>query len=375
MRVYLTFLGCRVNESEIESLGRDFLRAGHRLVTDPAQADLVVVNTCTVTGEAGRKSRRLIRRLHRINPRADLAVTGCHVEAAWEEVAVLPGVRWLVGNADKERLVEIVAPPAAPMDREPLLRDWRPGRWGHTRAFVKVQDGCDNRCTFCVTTLVRGTGRSRPLADVVREVQALVEAGYREVVLTGIHLGSYGHDWGDRQGLRHLVEALLTDTDLLRLRLSSLEPWDLDEAFFRLWESPRLCPHLHLPLQSGCDATLRRMARRTTTARYRRLVEAARSAIPDLALTTDVIVGFPGETEEAFRRSYDFVAEIGFAKLHVFPYSPRPGTAAARMADQVPQAVKVARGRAMRHLGERMARAFRERFLGRTLPVLWEGAV
>ncbi len=378
MNVYLTYLGCRLNESEIEELAWYFVRNGHRVVRDPAEADLCVVNTCTVTGEAGRKSRQLVRQLARLNPSVRVAVTGCHATLAREEMARLPNVAWVADNAAKERLADLVAPPAPrtmlPFEREPPLRHLGPRALGRTRAFVKVQDGCDNRCTFCVTTVARGPGRSRPLEGIVTQVQRLVEAGYQEVILTGVHLGSYGHDRLEADGLYRLVARLLDETDIPRLRLSSLEPWDLSPEFFDLWADSRLCRQLHLPLQSGCDATLRRMARRTTTAGFAALVAAARARIPDLALTTDVIVGFPGETDAAFAASYRFVEEMAFARLHVFAFSSRPGTAAARMPDQVPAKIKAARSRALRQLGARQTHAFQGQFVGRTLPVLWERA-
>jgi threonylcarbamoyladenosine tRNA methylthiotransferase MtaB len=252
------------------------------------------------------------------------------------------------------------------------MRRLGPGKLGRTRAFVKVQDGCDNHCTFCITTIARGEGRSRPVDQIVAEVQGLAAAGYQEVVLSGVHMGSYGRDRGEIEALRHLIEALLRKTDVPRLRLSSLEPWDLSPGLFDLWADARLCRQLHLPLQSGCDATLQRMARRTTTDGFAQLVAAARARIPDLALTTDVMVGFPGETDADFRASYDFVQAMEFARLHVFPFSARPGTPAARMPGQVPTEPKNARARAMRHQGAKQERAFHTRFLGRTLPVLWE---
>ncbi|NLF75448.1 MAG: MiaB/RimO family radical SAM methylthiotransferase, partial [Chloroflexi bacterium] len=229
-----------------------------------------------------------------------------------------------------------------------------------------------NRCTFCVTTIARGPGRSRATAEIVAEIQALAEAGYREAVLTGVHLGSYGHDRGEKDGLQALVAAILTDTDMPRLRLSSLEPWDVSPAFFALWSNPRLCRHLHLPLQSGCDATLRRMARRTSQAAFRTLVREARSQIPELALSTDIIAGFPGETDAEFETSLAFVREMEFMKLHVFRYSPRAGTAAARFNDQVPEEVKKERSARLLALSDEGARRFAEAFVGRTLPVLWE---
>jgi threonylcarbamoyladenosine tRNA methylthiotransferase MtaB len=288
----------------------------------------------------------------------------------------LPNVAWVVSNAEKARMADLVSPPepltAPSIEQEPILAHLGPGALGRTRAFVKVQDGCDNRCTFCVTTLARGPGRSRSEGEIVREAQKLLEAGYQELVLSGVHLGSYGRDRASGDGLYRLVETLLRETEVPRLRLSSLEPWDLSPDFFDLWSDPRLCRQLHLPLQSGCDDVLRRMARHTTRSSFAALVAAARACIPDLALTTDIIVGFPGESDDAFRESYCFVEEMAFARLHVFPYSPRPGTAAARMPDQVPAETKATRSRIMRLLGEQQARSYQRQFVGQTLPVLWE---
>lgn len=375
MRVYLEFTGCRLNQSEIETLARQFASAGHTIVASADEADLCVVNTCAVTNEAGRSSRNIIRRLNRANTAARIVATGCYAELAPQTVAALPGVRGVIGNLDKDRLVPIVlgeGVPAQAYDREPLEREPLPGALGRTRAFVKAQDGCNNRCTFCVTTIARGPGRSRPLADVVHEVQALVAVGYREAVLTGVHLGSYGHDLGLADGLARLVRALLEHTDMPRLRLSSLEPWDLSPNFFELWENPRLCRHLHLPLQSGCDATLRRMARRTSQASFRALIEAARAAIPDLAVSTDVIAGFPGETDAEFETSFGFVRELDFMKLHVFRYSKRPGTAAARMAGHVAEEIKKARSARLLALSDEGAQRFARRFVGQSVTVLWE---
>jgi len=375
MKVYLEFTGCRLNQSEIETLARQFRQAGHQIAGSAGEAELCVVNTCAVTNEATRSSRNLIRRLNRSNPNARIIATGCYAELAPQAVGALPGVETVVGNGDKDRLVPLVLgddQPPAVYDREPLEREALPGALGRTRAFVKVQDGCDNRCTFCVTTIARGPGRSRPLADVVREVQMLVEAGYQEAVLTGVHLGSYGHDHGQANGLELLVRAILAHTDLPRLRLSSLEPWDLSPDFFRLWEDARLCRHLHLPLQSGCDTTLKRMARRTNGASFRALVDAARQQIPDLAVSTDVIVGFPGETEAEFETSLAFIREMEFMKLHVFRYSRRPGTAAARMPGHVSEDVKKARSARLLALSDEGGRRFAERFVGREVSVLWE---
>jgi threonylcarbamoyladenosine tRNA methylthiotransferase MtaB len=387
MRVRLETLGCRLNIGEVEALARDFVRAGHVIVGEGEAADLCVINTCTVTNVADRKSRQAIRRLAAAHPGAYLVVTGCYAQLAAETVRALPGVDLVVGNEDKGRIPEIVQEKL----RETLPQASEPAGWlihcpthpaAHTRAFLKVQDGCDNRCTFCVITLARGHSRSRPIPEVLAEVQALLEAGYREIVLTGVHLGSYGRDLAGAPhagtaGLAALVRSILERTAVQRLRLSSLEPWDLPALggdFFALWADGRLCRHLHLPLQSGCDATLRRMGRHITTAEFAALAESARRAIPDLSLTSDIIVGFPGETEEEFRHSLRFVEALQFSGLHVFPYSPRPGTAAARLPGHPAADVVRARGAAMRQVGERSGRLFRQQFIGQVMEVLWESA-
>ena len=370
VNVYLESLGCRLNQSELEGLAGQFVAAGHVVVGDPALADVCVVNTCAVTAEAERKSRHRARALARTNSDARLAVVGCYATLSPQACADLPGVIWVVSNGEKERTVEIVAPysSSAPY---PCKVGGRTAPF-RTRAFVKVQDGCDNHCAYCIVRSLRGPGRSRPLDDVVAEVQALVDVGCQEAVLTGVNLGAYGRDLNPSKGLTELVVALLDHTDLPRLRLSSLEPWDLDEAFFDLWGNPRLCRQLHLPLQAGNDETLRRMGRRVTTGRFAELVGAACAAVPDMAVTTDVIVGFPGEDEAAFRASYDFVASIPFARLHVFPYSARPGTPAARLPGPVRRDVRSVRARLMRELGDEQASRFRQRFVGREMMVLWE---
>jgi threonylcarbamoyladenosine tRNA methylthiotransferase MtaB len=381
MKVYLQSLGCKLNQSELESLACRFVQAGHTVVDTVREADLCVLNTCAVTHTAVGKSRQAIRRLRRANSDARLAVTGCYAQMWPQEIPGLGSVDLIVGNEDKEQLVELA-------EKELGLKGQGSGRaWdlfpvsrlpipqARTRAFVKIQDGCDNYCTYCIVRVARGGQRSRPQRDVLAEVEARVAAGYQEVVLTGVHIGAYGRDSG-RQGdvsLWGLVEAILMRTHVRRLRLSSIEPWDLDLAYLRLWEDSRLCRHLHLPLQSGCDATLQRMGRSYTAGRFAALVEAARKAISDVAITTDVIVGFPGESEAEFNESLRFVKAMDFARTHVFKYSARPGTPAATVPDQVPPLVKKARSRTMVEAGRHSAEAFRRAFLGRTLEVLWEG--
>ena len=380
MKVYLQSLGCKLNQSELESLACQFVQAGHTVVGTAREADLCVLNTCAVTQTAVSKSRQAIRRLRRANSDACLAVTGCYAQMWPQEIRELGSVDLIVGNEDKEHLVERV-------EKELGIKGQGSGRaWvpfpdsrlpipqARTRAFVKIQDGCDNHCTYCIVRVARGKQRSRPQSDVLAEVEARVAAGYQEVVLTGVHIGAYGRDSGHQgdESLWALVEAILMCTNVRRLRLSSIEPWDLDPACLRLWEDSRLCRHLHLPLQSGCDATLQRMGRSYTADQFAALVEAAREAIPGVAITTDVIVGFPGESEAEFNESLHFVEAIGFARTHVFKYSARPGTPAATMPGQVPPLVKRTRSRAMMGVGRHSAEAFRRTFLGHTLEVLWE---
>ena len=374
MKVYLRTLGCRLNQSEIDTMARQFQQQGHEIVDDAALADWFVVNTCAVTNEATASSRQLIRELGRVNPNGQITVTGCYAQISPDEIQVLPNVARVVDNQAKDKLVELtIGVPVQPFDHEPLERDQdKRGAVGRTRAFIKVQDGCDNACTFCVTTIARGAGRSRSLVEVVEEIRYLHAAGYQEAVLTGVHLGSYGHDLGDEQGLVKLVQAILNDTDIPRFRLSSLEPWDLAPEFFDLWQNPRLCRHLHLPLQSGCDATLKRMLRRTNQRQFRALVQAARERVPGVNITTDIIAGFPGETDDEFAISEAFIHEMRFAGLHVFRYSKRPGTAASRMRGHVSDAVKKERGNRLRALGDELERRYAAQFGSMVLDVLWE---
>lgn len=373
MNIHLKMVGCRLNQSEIDTMARQFTALGHKIVHSPQEADHLVLNTCAVTSEAAKTSRKLIREFHRANPSAETTVTGCYAQLNPQDLRKLPGVRRIVSNLDKDNLVsQITGQTIEIYDSEPLERQTAPGALGKTRAFVKVQDGCDNSCTFCVTTIARGPAKSRPIAAVLRDIHSLQQSGWQEIVLTGVHLGSYGHDLGDRAGLTHLVEALLKDSDMPRLRLSSLEPWDLSENFFDLWENPRLCRHLHLPLQSGCDATLKRMRRHTSQRNFRHLTRIARAKIPQLRLTTDIIVGFPGETEAEFADSEAFIREMDFAGLHVFRYSPRPGTPASRMKNQISAAIKKERSAKLLALSEQMTQTFAAKLKGTRQAVLWE---
>jgi threonylcarbamoyladenosine tRNA methylthiotransferase MtaB len=373
MRVFLTSVGCKLNQSEVESWARHLAAFGCEVVADPAAADLMVVNTCTVTHVAAHKSRQSVRRCHRANPQAQVVVTGCYAEMSPAEASCLPGVSLVLGTAGKEHLTETIVerlglrPVQEPRGVPPI-----PSR--HTRAWVKIQDGCDNACTYCIVHIARGRQRSRPVPEILAEILARQAEGYQEMVLTGVHIGAYGREHD--MTLAALIEAILAGTQFRRLRLTSIEPWDVTGDLLALWEDPRLCRHLHLPLQSGCDATLRRMNRRYTTAHYDDLIRRAREAIPDLAVTTDVIVGFPGEDEGEFAATAAFVTAVEFARIHVFPFSARPGTVAAALPNAVPPQTKDKRVAQMLCIARQSATAFRRRFLGRTMDVLWEsGAV
>lgn len=377
MRIRVDSIGCRLNIGEMEHLARQFASRGHRIVGPGDAADLFVFNSCAVTHVASRKSRKTIRQLRRRNPEALVVVTGCYSELSPIGVEAL-GVDRVIANRDKDRLAELLEQDGVLSDADPLGEyDESPYAelaGSRTRAFVKVQDGCDNRCTFCIVTVARGAGRSLGRESIVQHVGELVDAGYQEIVLSGVHLGSYGNDLKASDGLRALTSRLLSHTAVRRLRLSSLEPWDLEAGFFDLWHNDRLLPHLHLPLQSGCDATLLRMSRHTDQKSFARLLTAARAAIPNVAISTDVIVGFPGESDSEFEDSFAFVAAMGFSRVHVFRYSARAGTAAARMSGQVAPQVAQARSRRMHEVAALLEKRFQKRFVGDTLDVLWESS-
>jgi threonylcarbamoyladenosine tRNA methylthiotransferase MtaB len=381
MKIFLDTIGCRLNQAEIETLARQFRSAGHEIVASASEADLAVVNTCSVTTEAASDSRAAIRRAKRQGA-GEVVVTGCWATLEPDRAAQLPGVRRIVPNLQKDTLAaDLLNLPQDPstgsgqaFGLEPLARRPLPGPHHRTRAFIKVQDGCDNACTFCITTVARGASRSRSIDAVIADIQSALEGGTREIVLTAVHLGSWGQDFTESARLSDLVSAILARTSPARLRLSSLEPWDLDTGFFSLWSDARLCRHLHLPLQSGSAGVLKRMARKTTPKTFARLVDSARALIPEVAITTDVIVGFPGETEAEFAETVDFVKSMDFAGGHVFTYSARPGTPAARIEGQVPHQLRKERNSVLQAVFEQSARDYRQRFIGQALPVLWESS-
>jgi threonylcarbamoyladenosine tRNA methylthiotransferase MtaB len=373
VKIFLDSIGCRLNQAEIEEYALQFRLAGHILVANPGEADLAVINTCTVTGAADADSRQKIRQAAHAGIE-EVIVTGCWATLNPQEAAALPSVHQVVTNARKGRLViDLLNLPLENFDREPVERQPIPGVRLRTRAFIKVQDGCDNHCTYCIAALARGAACSRPIASILTDLNRL--QGIQEAVLTGVHLGSWGQDLSPSLHLRQLVQAILKETSIPRLRLSSLEPWNIQADFFELWQDSRLCRQLHLPLQSGCAATLHRMARKTTPEAFAELVEAARATIPNVAITTDVIAGFPGETQAEFDESLNFVRQMHFADGHVFTYSARPGTAAARMPGQVPQAIRKERNAHLCAVMEECARGYRMGFVGQVLSVLWESTI
>jgi threonylcarbamoyladenosine tRNA methylthiotransferase MtaB len=407
-------LGCKVNYSESEALARQFLARGYHIVPFEEAADVYVVNTCTVTHVADRKSRGEIRAAARRNPAALVAATGCYVSIANHGLEdVLPGNVLIVTNAEKDRLVEIVeraraartsctslalemdapaeaAPgpatrvaarpdgssalpvPLAPSTLAPLRAAATPAALGRTRANLKVQDGCNAGCAFCIIPRARGGPRSVPLAEAVAAARHLEAWGYREIVVSGVLLGSYGRDLPDAPRLRDLLQGILEGTREARIRVSSVEPQDVDRDLFALWRHPRLCRHLHLPLQSGSTTILQAMRRKYSGEWYAELVQSAVADISGVAITIDIMAGFPGEDARLFDESYRLVAALPLAGMHVFRYSPRRGTAAARFPNQVPEPEKDRRSALLRALAARQSERFRRRHLGTTLPVLWE---
>ncbi|MFC1989916.1 tRNA (N(6)-L-threonylcarbamoyladenosine(37)-C(2))-methylthiotransferase MtaB [Chloroflexota bacterium] len=371
MKVALDTLGCKLNQAETELLARQLVEAGYRLVSLADEADVYILNTCTVTHIADGKSRHLLRLAHRRNPDALLVATGCYAERAPNELAQIEGVSLVVGNDKKPQLprlleesIRINSP--ASVQGTSVTNSYPTFR---TRAFIKVQDGCSNFCSYCIVPLVRGREKSLPVEQVTAEVRYLVSDGYREVVLTGTEIGSYQYDG---TGLKDLLEHILAETGVTRLRLTSLQPQEISPELIGLWSDGRLCPHFHLSLQSGNDGVLMRMKRRYSTADYQQSVSLIRGMVPEAAITTDVIVGFPGETDEEFEESYNFCQQMEFARIHVFQYSRRKGTEAAQMPHQVEAKVKKLRSRKMLALAKESAQDFRQRFSGREMIVLFE---
>ncbi len=381
MRAAFYTLGCKVNHYETQAMEELFKSAGHTVVPFGDEADVYIVNTCTVTGVSDKKSRQILSQAHRRNPEALIVAVGCYAEVAKDAVSALPGVSLVLGTEGRKDIVRLVeraaAGCAAPVYPAPFERrafeDLSAQKDSRTRATLKVQDGCVSFCSYCIIPFARGALRSRTPESTKHELTALAENGYREVVLTGIQLSAYGVDLPDKPELSDLIALADGIPGLLRLRLGSLEPRVITDRFLSTAQNSRtLCRQFHLSLQSGSDTVLARMNRRYTTAEYRDAVERIRACMPDAAITTDIIAGFVGETEEEHKETMRFVEEIGFARIHVFPYSRRKGTRADAMEGHLPRALKEARTKELIALGERLEEAFIDRQLGKTVDVIME---
>lgn len=372
----LTF-GCKVNQHESQALQEGLRLRGFEIVDPEDPADVYVLNTCTVTEAAYAEAARVVRRIHRRSPQAEITVTGCAADSHGEQFLGMPGVRRVVVHDEKSALPILLEDPRlSPDDLKPSIFDLTISRFdGHTRAFLKIQDGCDLRCSFCIIPQVRGASQSRPLEEAVEEGRRLADNGYREIVLTGVHVGSFGKEVSGRSLIPDLVERLLAIPGIARLRLSSIEANEVDDRLIEAMRDSggRFCPHFHLPLQSGDDGVLRDMRRRYNPAQFLRTLDRIRARIDEPGFTTDVIVGFPTESDEAFEATLDLCREAGFSRIHIFPYSHRRGTDASRLPD-LPGAVKKARLNELRALAGQLTERFASRFIGREVEVLVEEA-
>jgi threonylcarbamoyladenosine tRNA methylthiotransferase MtaB len=378
MRVTFYTLGCKLNQAETESLVGQFGQSGFEIVSPNDVADIYIANTCTVTHIADRKSRHWLRLARRRNAQALIIATGCYAQRSRQVLAPLADI--VIDNKEKEHLLEVVTSLSLPepsfvLERTPLghcepseaISSIAPA--ARTRSLIKIQDGCHGPCEYCIVPKVRPREYSLPASQIIDEVRQKVVLGYKEVVLTGTKVGSYKDDATD---LRHLVQRILDDTGIQRLHLSSLQPSEVSSEVLALWQDERLCRHFHLALQSGSETVLQRMKRSYSLDQYQRTINFIQDKIPEVAITTDIMVGFPGESDEEFERSYSFCQQVGFANIHVFPFSPRPETAAASMPRQIKDKVKQERNQRMLELSRSCRCRFCEQFLGQTMRVLWE---
>lgn len=375
-------LGCKVNSYETEAIWQLFVKRGYQKVEFEQEADVYVINTCTVTNTGDKKSRQVIRRAIRQNPDAVIVVTGCYAQTSPKEVMAIPGVDIVVGTQGRDQLLDYVE--QYKQERQPILavgnimkqRTYEelkvPTFSERTRAFLKIQEGCNNFCTFCIIPWAKGLSRSRDPQNVLREAKKLVASGFKEIVLTGIHTGGYGEDLTD-YCLADLLRELDQIEGLARIRISSIEASQIDDELVHvLNQSSKMCRHLHIPLQAGDDQVLKRMRRKYTVAEYREKILQLHEALPQVAITTDVIVGFPGETEEQFHNTYRLIEELAMYQLHVFPYSKRTGTPAARMPDQVPAEIKHQRVERLIQLSKQLQKRYAQQFIGEVLDVIPE---
>lgn len=378
-------LGCKVNQADTASMENLFLRSGHQLVSFDGEADVYIINTCVVTNTGQRKSRQTIHRAIRKNPNALIVVTGCYPQTAAEEVKAIAGVDMIIGNQDRAQIVQLVEERLAHRQTDTLdavhkltastaFEEMAAGDiTDKTRAFLKIQEGCNQFCTYCIIPYARGPLRSRSLESIRTETQRLISAGFKEIVLIGIHLGCYGKENPDGPTLYDAVKTVLDVPGVQRLRLGSLESVEVEPRLLTLMqEDARFCRHLHLPLQSGCDKTLQAMHRPYTTEKFKTLLADIKNKVPDIAITTDVIVGFPGETEADFETTCKFAESCGFSKMHIFPFSARKGTPAEKFAGAVTEAVKKERADILGKIDETMHKAFLQAMVGQTAEVLFE---
>lgn len=378
-------LGCKVNQADTASMENLFLRSGHQLVSFDGEADVYIINTCVVTNTGQRKSRQTIHRAIRKNPNALIVVTGCYPQTAAEEVKAIAGVDMIIGNQDRAQIVQLVEERLAHRQTDTLdavhkltastaFEEMAAGDiTDKTRAFLKIQEGCNQFCTYCIIPYARGPLRSRSLESIRTETQRLISAGFKEIVLIGIHLGCYGKENTDGPTLYDAVKTVLDVPGVQRLRLGSLESVEVEPRLLTLMqEDARFCRHLHLPLQSGCDKTLQAMHRPYTTAKFKTLLADIKTRVPDIAITTDVIVGFPGETEADFETTCKFAESCGFSKMHIFPFSARKGTPAEKFAGAVTEAVKKERADILGRIDETMHKAFLQAMVGQNAEVLFE---
>ena len=367
MKIALDTLGCKLNQAETESLARQFVQAGHDLVQHADEADVYILNTCTVTHAADAKARHLLRLVHRRNPDAFIIATGCYAQRMASELQNIAGVNCVVNNSEKVNLLQLAQ--NIPKRDSPQKVSPRSSSLFRTRSFIKIQDGCQNFCAYCIVPYVRSTESSVSPDVIINDIKQRTAEGYQEIVLTGTRVGGYSYSGMD---LKSLLAKILDETKIPRIRLSSLQPQEISAGLIKLWQNPRLCPHFHLSLQSGSKSVLERMKRNYTPGDYQRAINLIRQEVPAVAITTDVIIGFPGETEQEFEESLGFCKRTGFARIHVFSYSPRSGTVAAGMAGQIPDKVKKERSQKMLALAEESAFKFRENFAGEAMDVLWE---
>ena len=378
-------LGCKVNQADTASMENLFLRSGHQLVSFDGEADVYIINTCVVTNTGQRKSRQTIHRAIRKNPNALIVVTGCYPQTAAEEVKAIAGVDMIIGNQDRAQIVQLVEERLAHRQTDTLdavhkltastaFEEMAAGDiTDKTRAFLKIQEGCNQFCTYCIIPYARGPLRSRSLESIRTETQRLISAGFKEIVLIGIHLGCYGKENPDGPTLYDAVKTVLDVPGVQRLRLGSLESVEVEPRLLTLMqEDARFCRHLPLPLQSGCDKVLQAMHRPYTTAKFKTLLADIKTRVPDIAITTDVIVGFPGETEADFETTCKFAESCGFSKMHIFPFSARKGTPAEKFAGAVTEAVKKERADILGRIDETMHKAFLQAMVGQTVEVLFE---